>query len=160
MSTSKQSEMTTEMTDDESAQVEDLLQVWYAWTSRYRPALGAPRASIYAHGSESSDVYADADDVDARIEAEQARQVDACIDTLSTLHKSAVGIHVANRYVGHVVFRNPRLTAEKTHALYLDAKQIIFSLLVNRDMISREKGDLTPISRDLFRMPQLCAATD
>ena len=135
MSTSKQSEMTTEMTDDESAQVEDLLQVWYAWTSRYRPALGAPRASIYARGSESSDVYADADDVDARIEAEQARQVDACIDTLSTLHKSAVGIHAANRYVGHVVFRNPRLTPEATHILYLEAKRSIFSMLVSRGMV-------------------------
>ena len=116
MSTSKRSEMATQMTDDESAQVEDLLQVWYAWTSRYRPALGAPRSSIYARGSESSDVYADTDDVDARIEAEQARQVDACIDTLSGVHKSVVGIHAANRYAGHAVFRNPRLTAEATHA--------------------------------------------
>ena len=94
-----------QMTEDQSAQVEDLLQVWYAWTMRYRPPLGAPRASIYARGSESSDVYADADEIDARIEAEQARQVDACIDTLSGLHRSAVGIHAANRYVGRVVFR-------------------------------------------------------
>ncbi len=135
MSTRKQSEMATEMTDDESAQVEDLLQVWYAWTSRYRPALGAPRASIYARGSESSDVYADADDVDARIEAEQARQVDACIDTLSTLHKSVVGIHAANRYAGRAVFRNPRLTPAATHALYLEAKQIIFQRFINQALI-------------------------
>lgn len=137
MSTSKQSEMATEMTDDESAQVEDLLQVWYAWTSRYRPALGAPRASIYARGSESSDVYADADDVDARIEAEQARQVDACIDTLSGVHKSVVGIHAANRYAGHAVFRNPRLTAEATHAHYLEAKQTLFHLLVNCNLLKQ-----------------------
>ncbi len=137
MSTSKRIEMAPQMTDDESAQVEDLLQVWYAWTSRYRPALGAPRASIYARGSESSDVYADADDVDARIEAEQARQVDACIDTLSTLHKSAVGIHAANRYVGRAVFRNPRLTAAATHAHYHEAKRFIFLYLFNLGLVKR-----------------------
>lgn len=126
------------MTDDESAQVEELLQVWYAWTSRYRPALGAPRTSIYALGLESSDVYADADEVDARIEAEQARQVDVCIDTLTTLHKSAVGIHAANRYVGHAVFRNPRLMPETTHALYLEAKQILLELFTRCSLIKKK----------------------
>ena len=136
VSTTKRSEVTMPMTEDQSAQIEDLLQVWYAWTMRYRPALGAPRASIYARGSESSDVYADADEIDARIAAEQARQVDACIDTLSGLHKSAVGIHAANRYAGRVVFRNPRLTPEATHALYLEAKQTLFSLLASRGQIT------------------------
>lgn len=135
VSKSKQSEVTMPMTEDQSAQVEDLLQVWYAWTMRYRPALGAPRASIYARGSESSDVYADADEIDARIEAEQARQVDACIDTLSPLHKSVVGIHAANTYAGQVVFRNPRLTVEQLHALYRDANRLLFSLLINRGLL-------------------------
>ena len=139
MSTSKRSEMAIQMTDDESAQVEDLLQVWYGWTSRYRPALGAPRTSIYARGSESSDVYADADDVDARIKAEQARQVDACIDTLSGQYRSVVGIHAANHYFGSAVFRNPRLTVEETHTLYLEAKQIIFLLLANRGHIQMDR---------------------
>ena len=50
MSSSKRVELATQMTDEESMQVEDLLMVWYDWTSRYRPALGAPRASIYARG--------------------------------------------------------------------------------------------------------------
>lgn len=135
MSTGKRSERAIQMTDDESAQVEELLQVWYAWTSRYRPALGSPRTSIYALGLESSDVYADADEVDARIEAEQARQVDACIETLSGIHKSVVGIHAANRYVGRVVFRNPRLTAEATHILYIEAKIKIFKLLVSLGLV-------------------------
>ena len=135
VSTSKRSEVTMPMTEDQSAQIEELLQVWYAWTMRYRPPLGAPRASIYARGSESSDVYADADEIDARIEAEQARQVDACIDTLSATHKSAVGIHSANRYAGRAVFRNPRLTPEATHALYLEAKQIIMPLLVKQGLV-------------------------
>ena len=137
MSTSKRSEVTMPMTEKQSAQVEDLLQVWYAWTMRYRPALGAPRASIYARGSESSDVYADADEIDARIDAEQARQVDACIDTLDTLHKSVIGIHAANRYVGSAVFSNPRLTPETSRMLYLEARQTIFALLVNRGYIER-----------------------
>lgn len=138
MSTSKRSEMAIQMTDDESAQVEDLLQVWYAWTSRYRPALGAPRASIYARGSESSYVYADADDVDARIEAEQARQVDACIDTLSGIHKSVVGIHAANRYIGRVVFRNPRFTADAAHIAYIEAKCALFRLFLKRGLVEKD----------------------
>ena len=133
------SEVMISMTEDQSAQVEELLLVWYAWTMRYRPPLGAPRVSIYARGSESSDVYADADEIEARIEAEQARQVDACIDTLSGLHKSVVGIHAANRYAGRAVFRNPRLTLEATHTLYLEAKQFIFLLLVNQGLVKRER---------------------
>ena len=140
MSTSKQIEMVTSMTEDESAQVEELLQVWYAWTMRYRPALGAPRASIYARGLDSSDVYADADEIDARIEAEQARKVDACIDTLSVLHKSVVGIHAGNRYAGNAVFRNPRLTPEATHAFYLEAKQIIFQLCVKLGILKKNEA--------------------
>lgn len=139
MSTSKQSEMATEMTDDESAQVEELLQVWYAWTSRYRPVLGAPRVSSYARGIDSSDVYADADEIDARIEAEQARQVDACIDTLSGTHKSVLGVHAANRYVGRAVFRNPRLSPEASHTLYLESKQIIFPLFVCRGLVKANR---------------------
>ncbi len=135
MSTCKRSEVTMPMTEDQSAQVEDLLQVWYAWTMRYRPPLGAPRASIYARSSESSDIYADADEIDARIEAEKAKQVDACVDTLSTLHKSVVGIHAANLYAGRAVFRNSRLTPEATHALYLEAKEIIWPLLVKQGLV-------------------------
>jgi hypothetical protein len=135
VSTSNRSEVTMPMTEEQSAQVEDLLQVWYAWTMRYRPPLGAPKASIYARGSESSDVYVDADEIDVRIEAEQARQVDACIDMLSTLHKSVVGIHAANSYVGSVVFRNPRLTVEATHILYLEAKQILFTFFAMRRIL-------------------------
>ena len=138
VSTSKHSEVTMPMTEEQSAQVEDLLQVWYAWTMRYRPPLGAPRASIYARGSESSDVYADADEIDARIKAEQARQVDACIDTLNTLHKSVVGIHAANRYAGRTVFRNPRLTAEATHELYLEARGLIFPLLLEQSLVKMD----------------------
>ena len=135
MKTSKRSEVTMHMTEDQSAQVEDLLQVWLAWTLRYRPPLGAPRASIYARGSDSSDVYADADEIDARIEAEQARQVDACIDTLSGSHKSTVGIHAANRYAGSAVFRNPRLAPEESHALYLEAKAILYRILLNKGLV-------------------------
>jgi len=145
VSTSKRSEVTMPMTDDQSAQVEELLQVWYAWTRRYRPALGAPRASIYARASDSSDVYADTDEIDARIGAEQARQVDACIDTLSGLHKSVVGIHAANHYAGNVVIRNPRLTAEETHGLYQQAKKILFVQLVNRGLVKRDKSTTDPV---------------
>ena len=135
MSTSMRSEVMISMTEDQSAQVEELLLVWYAWTMRYRPPLGAPRASIYARGSESSDVYADADEIEARIEAEQARQVDTCVDTLSGSHKSTVGIHAANRYAGSTVFRNPRLTPEDSHALYLEAKIILYRILVNKGLV-------------------------
>lgn len=140
MSTGNRSEVTMQMTEDQSAQFEELLQVWYAWTLRYRPALGAPRASIYARASDSSDVFADADEIDERIAAEQARQVDACIDTLSGLHKSVVGIHAANRYAGNIVIRNPRLTAEETHGLYQQAKKIVFAQLVNRGLVKRDKS--------------------
>ena len=97
--------------------------------------MGAPRASIYARGSESSDVYADSDEIDARIEAEQARQVDACIDTLNGLHKSVVEIHAANCYVGRVVFRNPRLKPEATHVIYVEAKKVLYLRLVTCGLI-------------------------
>ena len=147
MSSSKRVELATQMTDEESMQVEDLLMVWYDWTSRYRPALGAPRASIYARGSESSDVYADADEIDARVEADQATQVDGCIDTLSGAHRSAIGIHAANRYLGRVVFSNPRFSPEAMHALYLEAKPILFRQFVREGLVRREDGKGTPANR-------------
>ena len=147
MSSSKRVELATQMTDEESMQVEDLLMVWYGRTSRYRPALGAPRASIYSRGSESSDVYADADEIDARIEAEQAREVDKCMDRLSGAHRSAIGIHAANRFLGWTAFSNPRLSPEASHALYLEAKPILFRQFVREGLVRRQCDKGTPANR-------------
>jgi len=110
------------MTREESDQVEELLMVWYERAKPYKVALGAPRISPYCRGMDSSDVYADADDVDARINAADAEAVEACLNELSWQARSAVGMHLATKAGDAKVWRNPRLTPEEAHAAYQQAK--------------------------------------
>lgn len=123
------------MTREESEQIEELLMRWYEWARAYRPALGAPRVSPYGRGVESSDVYSDGDDVDARIAAADAEAVDACLNELTWQARAAVGIHIANRAAGAEVYRNPRMTAEESHQHYQQAKMDLLPLLQRRGML-------------------------
>jgi len=123
------------MTQDESEQLEDLIMVWYRWTIRYRPALGVPRVSVYGKGSGSPDHYADADEIDQRIDDGKAEQVDVCLDCLPWQQRSAIDIHACRKVSGISVMRNPRLPPEKAHAEYQLAKESLLPLLKKRGMV-------------------------
>ncbi|MFY3456952.1 hypothetical protein ACOTJD_09845 [Achromobacter xylosoxidans] len=122
------------MTREESEQIEALVMVWYRWTSAYRPNLGAGRVSIYARGV-SEAVDGDADEIDQRLAAAQAEQVDVCIDSLRWQLRAAIGIHAGNKAAGARVFSNPRLTPEQQHAAYQEAKAELMPALRRRGLI-------------------------
>ncbi|WP_240806363.1 hypothetical protein [Achromobacter dolens] len=122
------------MTREESEQIEALVMVWFRWTRAYRPNLGVGRVSIYARGMRES-VETDADEIDQRLAATQAEQVDVCIDSLRWQLRAAIGIHAGNKAAGACVFSNPRLTPEQQHAAYQEAKAELMPLLRKRGLI-------------------------
>ena len=123
------------MTQDESAQIEDLLMDWYSWAKAYRPALGGPRVSAYCRGARAGDVHSDTDEVDARLAAVKAEQVDVCLNELSWQHRAAVGIHTANREARQQVYRNPRMNGQQQHEAYQQAKLALLPKLRRRGLI-------------------------
>ncbi|ROT45021.1 hypothetical protein [Pusillimonas sp. NJUB218] len=121
------------MTQDESEQVEALLETWHSYEARYRPALGAPRVSPSCRGHDAGDVHDTGDDRDARLERVTAEAVGACIDTLHYLERAAIGVHFRNKYVGVSVHRNPRI--EDQHKAYQAAKEKLWPMLKRRGMV-------------------------
>ena len=123
------------MTQDESEQVEELVMIWYGWTIRYRPQLGAPRVSVYGKGSGSPDHYAEPEEIDARIDADKAEQVEVCIDALPWQQRSSIDLHASRKASGIAVMRNPRIPAGEIHSLYQSAKDSLLPMLRRRGMI-------------------------
>lgn len=125
-----------EMTQDESDKVEDLLMTWYEYASRYRPALGAPRASVSCKEYQSGEVHDTGDAADESIEKYKAEHVQACVDELHYLQRAAIELHLRNKLCRAWVFRNARLgNAEEAHRKYLDAKEAIFPMLVRAGLL-------------------------
>ena len=123
------------MTREESDGIEDLLLTWYEWARGYQPALGMPRIAPYGRNAGTDDTRTEGDEVDSRLNAYTAEQVDLCLDNLTWQMKSAVGIHVANKSAGNAVFKNPRMTVEEQHAAYLEAKIQLLPLLRKRSLL-------------------------
>lgn len=123
------------MNREDSERIEELLMTWYEWARAYRPALGAPRVSPYGRGADSGDVYADGDEIDARLRAADAEAVDACLNELTWQARAAVGLHMAAKAADARVLRNPRMTAEEAHQAYQQAKLDLVPMLRRRGML-------------------------
>ena len=124
------------VTKDESDQLEDILLTWYYWPRAHRPQLGHSRVSPGFKHADSSDVYDDADDQDAKVNRYIAEQVDVCLSTLPVEQRAAVGIHTANRAAGNAIYRNPRMSSEQQHIAYQAAKDTLLPMLRKRDLIA------------------------
>lgn len=125
------------MTQDESEQIEGLLETWYRYEAAYMPALGGPKVSpsCRGHVPDSGDVYASSDDRDAKLEKATAEAVAACVDELHYLERAAINLHMRNK-VGPAVYRNPRLgDIEESHAKYQVAKGKLWPMLKRRGMV-------------------------
>ena len=126
------------MTQEVSDEIEDLLLTWHYWMAAQRPYLGAPRVSPgFAH-ADTTDIYEDGDDRDAKINRYQAEQVGVCMDELCFEHRLVLSDYAKNRAVGAAVFRNPRLqylSREARHAAYQEAKAALLPRLLKRDLI-------------------------
>ena len=123
------------MTREDSDAVEDLLMVWYYWAKADRPQLSHSRTSPGFELMERSDVYVDSDDIDARVNAYDAEQVDVCINELPLMMRAAIGVHTANKAVGKTVFRNNRMTPEEQHRQYQEAKVQLMPMLRKRGVL-------------------------
>jgi len=128
------------VTKDESAQLEELLMIWYHWSRAYREQLGYSRVSPGFKNADTSDVYDDADDQDAKINRYIAEQVDVCLSTLPVEQRAAVGIHTKNKDTGNAVWRNPRcpMTPEQQHVAYQAAKATLLPMLRKRDLVKAQ----------------------
>lgn len=110
------------MTQDESAKIEDLLDVWYGYERRYMPALGLPKVSVSCrnHEPEKGDTHDTGADRDDLLERMKAEGVAACVDELHYLQRAAINVHMRNKRSRAVVHRNPRI--EDQHRAYQSAK--------------------------------------
>lgn len=126
------------MTREESEQIEALVLVWFRWTRAYRPNLGVGRVSVYARGMRES-VETTADEIDLRLAAAQAEQVDVCIDALRWQQRAAIGVHAGNKAAGARVFNNPRLTPQQQHAAYQEAKAELLPALRRCGLVARDQ---------------------
>lgn len=118
------------MTKDEHEQVEALIMAWYHWSKADRPFLGFSRTAP-GHELEA--------ELDAQIDAYEARAVDRCMDTLPVALRACVGVFAANTAAGVEVFRNNRVTREEHEANLLEAKARLLPLLRGADLIQMGK---------------------
>src|SRR5690606_24638229 len=113
----------------------DYLLIWYEWTRKYFPSLDPTKVSIYAKQAVSSDVYADGEDAEEQWKRSIAEVVEACVNDLAPLQRSAVDIHCCAKVTGASVLRNTRMTIEDHHRQYQEAKKAIFDMPRMRDLL-------------------------
>src|SRR5690606_38787562 len=73
------------MTQDQSAEVEALLDEWYGWARAQREFLGHSRISPMFRNADSSEVHDTGGDIDARLHNITAEMVDTCLNELKVL---------------------------------------------------------------------------
>jgi hypothetical protein len=128
------------MTQDESAQVEDLLLAWHRWQDCYSEKLGLPRCSPtcreYEIPARSQTDQERSEVVDAKIWKRNSEAVDVCVDALPRWeHRASVQMSMTNKRAGYSVFSNPRLSAEESHQYYQDAKELLLPKFTARGLI-------------------------
>lgn len=126
------------MTQDQSEEVESLLEGWYHWARAQREFLGYGRVSPMFRSADAGDVHDDGDDVDARLNAVTSEMVDTCLSELTTMQRAAIDVHLRNKIVGVSIHRNPRLgTITEQHTAYQRAKDVLFPLLIRKGLVKR-----------------------
>ena len=56
----------TDLTIDESTQIDELLDIWWSWSRAYMEKTGAPRISAFCKEMKMDDTYTDSEVLDAR----------------------------------------------------------------------------------------------
>jgi hypothetical protein len=84
-----------------------LLQEWFDWCRKYRPALGAPRLAPYCRQFQSSRQY-DIDAAYSGLHVKKCEAVDWCVDTLAVPMQQAIGAEMRNRQSKAKVWQMPK----------------------------------------------------
>lgn len=123
------------MTQDQSDDIEALLDEWYGWARAQREFLGHSKVSPMFRQVDSSEVHDDGFLIDEKLHSVTAEMVDACLNELAVLERAAIDVHLRNKVAA--VHRNPRLgTVEQQHRAYLDAKERLFPILKRKGLVS------------------------
>ncbi|NOV28023.1 hypothetical protein E5S69_31550 [Cupriavidus necator] len=131
------------MTQDESAQIEDLLLTWYAWQQResFREVRGMwyPAQDQTCKQYRSGDAWAAENDQyeadETKLEDLQSEIIQLCIDSLTVEQRAAIQISMCNK-TGPAVWRSNRV--EDQHREYQAAKLALLPALRSRGMIKAE----------------------
>lgn len=125
----------SQMTQDQSDDIEALLEEWYGWARAQREHLGHSKVSPMFRQVDSSEVHDDGFAIDERLHNITAEMVDACLNELGVMERAAIDVHLRNKVAR--VHRNPRLgTVEQQHRAYLDAKERLFPILKLKGLVS------------------------
>ena len=125
----------SQMTQDQSDDIEALLDEWYGWARAQREFLGHSKVSPMFRQVDSSEVHDDGFLVDEKLHSVTAEMVDACLNELGVMERAAIDVHLRNKVAR--VHRNPRLgTVEQQHRAYLDAKERLFPILKRKGLVS------------------------
>jgi hypothetical protein len=84
-----------------------LLEEWFDWCRKYRPALGAPRLAPYCRQFRSSRQYDD-EAAYAGLHVKKCESVDWCVGTLAVPMQQAIGAEMRNRQVKVKVWQMPQ----------------------------------------------------
>jgi hypothetical protein len=96
--------------DLEQAELDDLLSRWWSWCSDDRIARGYPTTAAGTRDYRTSRQWDDWNEsLDGDVENTILAAVDACIDTLPVVHKTAIGICARNLVSGVACWRSVRL---------------------------------------------------
>jgi len=127
------------MTLDESGQVETLLLEWHRWQDVWRPALSGGRCdSTCREFKISKQLMTPAElaaEADAKIWKANSEIIDMLVDALTWQHRAAIQTSLRNKRSGASVFSNARLSTEESHALYQEAKEMLFPKFESRGLI-------------------------
>lgn len=130
------------MTLDQSEQVETLLLEWHRYQDVWRPALGGNRCDPTCRGYRTSDQFLTpserANKADQKIWKMNSETVEACVDSLHWEHRAAIQTSLRNKRSGYSVFSNARLSAEESHRLYQEAKDLLLPMFDARGLIKPE----------------------
>ncbi|MBY4692759.1 hypothetical protein K6W21_01480 [Burkholderia latens] len=136
------------MTIDESNQIEELLDEWYAWQAGYVPSLGYGRVDPACRGFSEDErtITADerAEEADRKAAKKRAEQVDVCVDALIWQERAAIQRHMKakrissmNEVSGASVWSDPRAFLDQNaHVLYQQAKTTLYAMFHRRGVIS------------------------
>lgn len=127
------------MTLDQSEQVETLLLEWHRYQDVWRPALSGGRCDSTCREFQiSKQLMSPAElaaQADQKIWKANSEIVECLVDGLSWQHRAAIQMSLRNKRVGASVFSNPRLSTEESHALYQEAKEMLFPKMMQRGLI-------------------------
>lgn len=117
-----------DLTVEQSAELDDVLMIWFEWQRAFKEKLGVPSRSSFAMAS---------CDVEHLQETYIAQQVDLEIDVLPIENRIALNICLMNKSLGIHVFRHPRYSPDVLMKNYRTAKQMLYVPLKRRDVLEK-----------------------